>query len=127
MKSETKLMQAKDISILALWGGSILAIIYLSLQPGADIPTPFLHSDKVGHFIAYGWLGFLPAIAFSSRRSVWTSAAAMILLGVVLEYCQSYVPQRMASPGDMVANTLGVFIGIFLAGFVLRSSKRPSD
>ncbi|MGL1861616.1 MAG: VanZ family protein [Pseudodesulfovibrio sp.] len=127
MQTESKSIQPKKISILALWGGSILAIIYLSLQPGADVPTPFIHSDKVGHFIAYGWLGFLPAVAFSSRQSIWVSAAAMILLGVVLEFCQSYVPQRMASPGDMVANTLGVFIGIYLAGVVLKSTNHQSD
>lgn len=116
-------MDTRQKNIVIVWGLSILTVIYLSLQPGTDVPTPFYHSDKVGHFLAYGWLGLLPAIAFVRKRSVYLSATAMIVLGAVLELCQSYVPQRMASPGDIIANTLGVFIGLVIASVLRNRTK----
>lgn len=112
--------------LVPAWVLSILAVIYLSLQPGVDVPAPFYQSDKVGHYIAYGWLGLLPALAFASRRSVLLSAGAMILLGLLLEYCQSFVPQRMASAADMIANTLGVFTGLAAASLLRRSQRRAA-
>lgn len=116
-------MIIRDKQLLTVWAFSILAVIYLSLQPGTDVPTPFLHSDKVGHFIAYGWLGLLPCLAFSGRNHRIASAGAMIGLGAVLELCQSLVPMRMASPGDIAANTLGVFIGVSLT-YAIRKRRK---
>ncbi len=42
-------------------------------------------------------------------------AVAFILMGVILEYMQSFDPARYYEVEDMIANTLGVAVAVFLA------------
>lgn len=101
--------------IIAAWILSMGVVIIFSLQPGSHEPTPFMHADKVGHFLAYGWLGLLPWLAFAERKHRMCGSLAVIALGGAMEICQSFVPLRMASFGDMAANTLGACAGAALA------------
>ena len=104
------------------WFFSIILISYLSLIPRIQIPYEFSGADKLGHFLAYLWLGILPFFGFARLRVAFTGALLMILLGVGLEFAQSYVPGRSFSIADMAADCAGVVSGIFLAK---RIKKRP--
>ena len=66
-------------AVLALWVFSVAGVVYLSLLPGVELPVNFWNSDKVGHFLAYGWLGALPLLAFARRDLARTVAYAMAL------------------------------------------------
>jgi VanZ family protein len=101
--------------VLVTWLVSAGIIAYLSLLPGIELPVTFWNADKVYHFLAYGWLGALPLWAFARRDLGRAMAYAMVGLGSLLEWGQSFVPGRTASIGDAVANALGVFLGIWLA------------
>ena len=104
------------------WFLSIILVSYLSLTPHIQIPYEFNGADKLGHFLAYLWLGILPFFGFARLRVAFTGALLMILLGVGLEFAQSYVPGRNFSVADMAADCAGVVSGIFLGK---QTKKRP--
>lgn len=110
--------------VLFFWFLSIILISYLSLTPPVQIPYEFRAADKLGHFLAYLWLGTLPFFGFVRLRVASTGALLMILLGVGLEFAQAYVPGRNFSVADMAADCAGVVSGIFLAKKTKRSSLR---
>lgn len=104
--------------ILFLWGASIGAVIFLSLLPRVDLPVDFWNADKLYHCAAYSWLALLPVIGFSDRRTALCAALSMILLGLLLEVGQYFIPGRMFSVPDILANTLGVILGILLGNYL---------
>jgi VanZ family protein len=107
-------------SILLVWIVSVAMVIYLSLYPSLEIPYDFIDADKIVHLLAYLWLAALPFFAFQVPKTALSSALCMVPLSIGLEIAQYYVPGRCFSVADLVANCLGVMIGIWLA----RSSKR---
>ncbi|HQP25973.1 MAG TPA: VanZ family protein [Smithellaceae bacterium] len=104
--------------ILFLWGASIGAVIFLSLLPRVDLPVDFWNADKLYHCAAYSWLALLPVIGFADRRTALTAAFSMIILGLLLETGQYFIPGRMFSVPDILANTLGVILGILLGNYL---------
>jgi VanZ family protein len=100
--------------ILFLWVISICIVIYYSLIPHVEFPVNFWNADKLYHCAAYGWLAVLPIMGFPLRRFALPAALSMILLGVLLEIGQYYIPGRSFSLLDIAANSLGVILGIIL-------------
>jgi len=92
----------------------IITIIVLSLIPDPDKVTPFHASDKLMHTLAYAfamlWFGF----CFKGKK-LFTSAAALVLLGIVLEIVQGQTGYRTMDFYDGVANCAGVFTGLVLS------------
>lgn len=107
-------------SILLVWIVSVAMVIYLSLYPSLEIPYDFIDADKIVHLMAYLWLAALPYFAFQVPKTALAGALCMVPLGIGLEIAQHYVPGRCFSVADLVANCLGVMMGIWLA----RSAKR---
>ena len=74
--------------------------------------------DKLGHFVVYGlfaWLG----LRLGLRRGTY----AVLCLAIVgysglLEYGQSFVPGRMMSGFDLLANAAGVLLGALVGSFL---------
>ena len=92
----------------------ILTIIVLSLIPDPEKITPFHASDKIMHALAYAfamlWFGF----CFKGKK-LFISAAALILLGIVLEIVQGQTGYRTMDFYDGVADCVGVFTGLMLS------------
>lgn len=109
---------------LGLWAASLLLTTWLSLTPRLELPVDFFQADKVCHFLAYLWLGGLPALAFRTRRAALSAAVAMIPLGLALDAAQAFVPGRMPSLGDALANGLGALAG---AAAGRRFGPRPAS
>ena len=105
--------------IRSLWILTILGVVVGSLLPaGGPVMTQVarLHvSDKILHFSAYAVLSIIPALAFQRRRSVLLTAAALVVLGLALEFAQHIVPGRSTDMRDELANTAGVAAGILVA------------
>ena len=97
-----------------VWLLSIFLVSYLSLLPRMEIPYTFSGADKLVHFLAYLWLASLPFLGFVRMRHALVAALLMIVLGCGLELAQYWVPGRQVSPADMLANSTGVGVGIFL-------------
>jgi VanZ family protein len=107
-------------SILLVWIASVAIVIYLSLYPSLEIPYDFMDADKIVHFLAYLWLAALPFFAFQVPKTALAGALCMLPLSTGLEIAQHYVPGRCFSVADLVANCLGVMMGIWLARAVKR-------
>ena len=78
----------------------------------------FWSADKLYHCAAYGWLSVLPMLGFANPRRAASAAFSMILLGILLEVGQYFIPGRSFSFLDIAANTLGVALGFFLGGYL---------
>ncbi|MBI4774033.1 MAG: VanZ family protein [Deltaproteobacteria bacterium] len=95
-------------------------LFYLSLSPPTDghQSENALYEDKIEHVIAYGWLALLSAMAAKGKKSILAAVLGLIVLGMALEYAQTFIPRRMFSPDDMLANVFGVFVGVALGMYV---------
>ena len=120
---QTSTMRIRSKLFLTLWLVSMGVVAWGSLQPGVELPSQLWNADKVYHLFAYAWLALLPFAVFQDRRAALGAALAMFVLGLALELLQSLIPGRFASGPDMLANALGVGLGIGLA----RSFGNPRD
>jgi VanZ family protein len=89
-------------------------IVYLSLTPHPPEPFSFPNADKFEHCIAYGSLALWFCQIYLSTRSRVFVLAALIGLGVGLEFVQGWTGYRHFDVWDMVANSIGVLFGFLL-------------
>jgi len=112
---------------LAGWLGMIATVIVASLLPSSSLPEPsFTGIDKVEHLLAYGLLSGYAVLLFATVRAHRVSAFALVALGVALEGAQAMLTtSRLADPGDMLANALGVALGWWLGRRVVVRWQSP--
>lgn len=105
----------------------------LSELRGVPVNVAFATNDKLVHFGLYAVLGSALGWAWVANRLVPPTPkkvphAAVIGLGLVYgavdEFHQFFVPRRMPSVGDWVADAVGVFVGYGVAVLLLRAWKR---
>ena len=97
-------------------------LIYIqSAHPSPEQIPSFPFVDKGLHFAAYGVLGILFYRAYRTLRIktnmhllMVLSAVSASLYGISDEIHQSFVPFREASVGDVIADTIGAFSGVYL-------------
>jgi VanZ family protein len=63
---------------------------------------------------------------FPRLRQALYAALSMALVGFVLKYLQQSIPGRHYSADDMVANNVGVLLGI-VVGFIVRIRKESKQ
>jgi VanZ family protein len=118
----------KALSFLpaALFYGLIFFLSSRRLNLDVSLPN----FDKLAHGAAYWLLGFLLAFGFFKllRLSLKTKQGGVILTGVILgildEIHQIFVPGRSPDPLDAVADAFGVVLGLLLFRLIFRK-KRP--
>jgi VanZ family protein len=103
-----------------------LLILMLILMPGKNMPDTNIWSlltfDKFAHFFVFAVLVFLLTIGLIKQHTyIWLrfKAGKMALIsgityGFLLEFIQSFIPDRTFDPRDLLANTIGCFLGSFL-------------
>lgn len=96
------------------------AITALSLYP-LEFDTPVPGTDKTHHLIAYAAL-ILP-LALAARSSLVWALPAALALGVVIELVQP-ATGRVREFGDIVANCLGLALGVILGLALARMLSR---
>jgi VanZ family protein len=108
-----------DLKLSLLWlslGWAMVAlVVYLSLTSNpVDTGLSFPYEDKVFHALAYfvlmAW--FAQIYHHSLQRNL--IAVMLVMLGVTLEYLQSFDPNRYYEYADMLANTTGVVLGLLV-------------
>ncbi len=102
----------------------LAAIAVLSLLP-LQYAVQSGASDKIEHFIAYAALTACGRVGFAGRIAPLRLATALVGYGITIEIAQYFIPGRMMSGLDILANTLGVLIGLGLAFLTLKVV--PSD
>lgn len=101
-----------------------LLILFLTLMPGKNMPDTgiwnFLTFDKFAHFFCFSVLVFLLIIGLTKQhtymllrfRAVKYSLMIGIGYGFLVESIQAFVPDRTFELGDLLANTIGCFLGV---------------
>jgi VanZ family protein len=87
-----------------------------TLIPVDDTPSfemPFTHLDKWVHFTLFAIEGFLLKRAALFTRP-WLLVVVGVLLGVITELGQYYVPGRNTDHWDLLADIVGVIFGVWL-------------
>jgi len=99
-----------------LTGGWLLVglVVYLSLVQHPPEPLSFEHADKLEHVFAYAALSIWFCQIYLTGRSRMVVVIMLVGLGASLECLQDWMGFRNFESLDMVANTLGVLIGIIL-------------
>jgi VanZ family protein len=108
-----------------------LAIFLLS-SSHIDIDIDIGHLDKAGHCLEFGLMGFLLAFGFFNAFSTKPLAkfaftfGAGLILAVLDEFHQSYVPFRTSDFMDILADAAGLVLGIWAFRFVAAWRKRAA-
>lgn len=89
----------------------------MSSQPGATLPLPqIVGLDKLLHAIAYAVLAAAASYAFPAWlarpagrfKGIWI-VLFCVLYGLSDEFHQTFIPQRTATLGDLLADGFGAF------------------
>lgn len=96
---------------------TILAItLYAGIRSDA-IPEVFEHQDWLHHGAAFIALVCSARWAFPRTHVFWTLLYCLIL-GLLIELFQGLLPHRTSSVADMLANSVGVIIGIGISTLI---------
>jgi len=126
----------------ATWGRQLLAwfavmsycglLYYLSDQPSLHLPQVMPSSDTVAHVAAYAVLGWLWTVAL---RQTWEECSSLAVLlftflftlgyGLSDEWHQSFVPGRVSSMADVIADVIGGGLGAGI--FFLWARRRAGE
>lgn len=91
----------------------LLVIAYLSLTP---TETMTIGNDKISHFIAYSVLMLNAGLISFEHRSIFLRTILLVsLYGAAMEIGQYFVPGRVMSGYDMLANISGVMTGTVIS------------
>ena len=99
-----------------------LLISWLSLSSGIENELWFPHQDKLMHFAAYLFFTLLCLPQMTSRLSVTVIVAGIFLFAAAMEIGQHFIPNRTLSGLDMLANSLGLGLGVLIS---LRLRRQP--
>ena len=109
-----------DLKLRAVWltvGYSLIAVIVILSLTSSPIDTglDFPYQDKLYHMLAYFSLMFWFAQIYHDCTKRNLMAVMLIMMGVLLEYLQGFDPNRYSEFADMLANSMGVLLGLLLA------------
>ena len=97
----------KPLFWIALIGSYIAAIL-----PQDMAPTLGPLSDKWTHFLAFAVLTLLLRLAY--RISSIQTTAVLLFYALFIEFSQYFTPNRCAEVLDVVADAIGIAIGLLL-------------
>lgn len=98
--------------------GYTALLVFLLWSPPTDSPPLFPHDDKVFHALAFSGIGGSWWWATGRPRLVWIFG---ITMAVSTEVVQGLLPwPRSMDPLDMLADTVGVGIGLFAGRWISR-------
>jgi VanZ family protein len=117
----TERARARGAAVLALGWASLIAWSSHQSHPFPWVPAEIFAPDKLWHALAFGvlaWLvrrglGLAPLSPRSAVLAAWGLAAAW---GVMDEFHQSFIPNRVSDPWDALADALGAAAGAWWAG-----------
>ena len=91
---------------------ALIAIYIAAILPQNLAPTIGTLSDKAHHVLAFIVLALL--LRFAYRITYWHALVLLIVYGTFIEISQYFTPNRMAEIKDVLADTVGSFIGLKL-------------
>ena len=106
-------------------GAYSISILTVSSISGESFPDTGLYNlDKVFHFIEYSILGYFTVK--SVRNPTWSWIPLILIYGILFagldEYWQSFIPGRLSSQFDMLADISGIIFGSILTVWISREN-----
>ncbi len=104
-----------------------LSVIYNASLP-SRVPVGLGNLDKIIHFFYYipgGFLSFMYFRAFG-QISPFVPFLLVFFVSITDEFIQSFIPGRQADFFDIVADTFGIILGIYL-GIIRERIKNKSE
>nr|WP_262710038.1 VanZ family protein [Flavobacterium psychrophilum] len=107
-------------------------ILYLSLRSVTNMPKiTFSNADKIVHFTFY--LGFVILwyryLVFKEKVLLSNKIVLVLIsitFGIAIEFAQKYfTTTRQADILDVLANSAGTLVGIFVATTIFQKNKKP--
>lgn len=93
---------------IVFWLCALLVLILALLPP--KVPMPTTGWDKSNHVLAFGTLAVLGLRGW--RERTWLVLAGLLVYGVLIEYLQGLTPYRDADAIDVVADAVGMLLGL---------------
>jgi VanZ family protein len=106
-----------------IWFILILGVTVQSILPYASTKIAGTFINKILHVGCFFLLAFLPTYDFVNRSQGIYVGLSMAILGYVLQYLHNYIPGRHYLATDMIANNIGVALGL-ITGLIARFFKR---
>ncbi|MFG6429449.1 VanZ family protein [Roseateles sp. LYH14W] len=125
MRSLQSLFTAPERRVLwrALLALLLAVITWLALSP-APPESANTGWDKANHTLAFAALAFVSVWALWQRPRQWLLlVAALLAYGGFIEIAQSFVPSRSAEWNDVLADGMGIALGLLAASPIARLSK----
>ncbi|HEY1077924.1 MAG TPA: VanZ family protein [Fontimonas sp.] len=98
-----------------VWAAAIVVALLFTLPPMPEQAPRFAHADKLFHAGYFAVLGLLAALSQRHERAAGRAALAMIGLGIAIELIQWRLPWRSFEALDILADGLGVALGLAAA------------
>ena len=105
--------------IVAAWLTVVAFVVIASLIPAAAPPGVW-GLDKVVHFGVFLVLMAVPASVLSRNRTMLGTIIFLFAVGLGIEVAQSFIPGRVGSGSDFLADVLGVLAGAVVGRQVWR-------
>jgi VanZ family protein len=106
-----------------------IVIFIFSSRPEVGVEQFFYGQDKVMHFVAYGVHAFLCMAALSNKILLlklfhyFLALVFSVSYGIFNEIYQYFIPEREFSPGDILANSMGVITFLILV-YIFQNKKQ---
>ena len=104
----------------------IALVIFLSLTPHPP-EIEMTSGDKIGHVLAYTFLMSWFTQLYRTRAKKWSIALGLVALGIAIEFAQEQTGYRQFEVADMVADGIGVAMGLLLGETVLAHALRQAE
>jgi hypothetical protein len=92
----------------------IAASLLIALMPAPKVIGSVAFGDKIGHLAAFAALMLWYAQLYAGRDR-WRCALSLVGFGALIELLQALVPYRSADGWDLLADAVGVGVGVLLA------------
>lgn len=101
-----------------------ISIVYLSLMKMPNYNVSIAHADKWQHSIAYFTLSICWLFSFYKKKVKYLVVSICILFGIIIEILQHTITNyRTGDYFDIVANSIGVILGLVLFNQILKKNK----
>ncbi len=106
-----KIIQMRKL-IICFYALYVLMVTYFSLTPVEHKVSESIW-DKASHFIAYLIL-FIIAKKVHPKFNYLTCAIICCIYSFIIECIQYFIPDRAFEGLDMIASSLGIFLGVII-------------
>ncbi|MDH5378514.1 MAG: VanZ family protein [Gammaproteobacteria bacterium] len=92
----------------------VALVWYVSLTPNPPDTSGVMWGDKWAHFATYAFLLLWFAQVYKGKGLLFT-VLTLVAMGVLIEFIQGYTGYRSFDYYDMLANSIGVGLGLLLS------------